>query len=255
MNDIQDLKQLVENVKSNINNIREKDNKNFHYQNNGDLITIIIERFLEQNVTEESKLQIIANNMKTEKGIRKHQKLNQITSCIFITGIFPSIFSIALIIILMIKGIAFDYPIIILMSIILITLISMLSCFKLSEIEDKKRASNRELISDSTLKNYNTQIAKVALSIIEDLNTLKNTENSESIEKINKRIIEEAYLFENGKTKDFMENSLKKMILNRLSHIEFSEDNKIKNKLIKNKNIFEDIPLENKLDFLIKKTL
>lgn len=255
MNDIQDLKQLIENVKGNINNVREKDNKNFRYQNNGNLMTIIIERFLEQNVTEDSKLQIIANNMKTEKGIRKHQKLTQITSFIFVVGIIPSLLSMAFSIILMIKGIAFDYPIIILMSIILITLISMLSCFKLSEIEDKKRESNRELISDSTLKNYNKQIAKVALSIIEDLNTLKNTENSEYIEIINKRIIEEAYLFENGKTKDFMDNSLKTMILNRLSYMEFTEDNKIESKLIKNDSVFEDIPLENKLDFLKTKII
>lgn len=139
MNDIQDLKQLIENVKSNINNVKEKDNKNFYYQNNGNLMTIIIERFLEQNVTEDSKFQIITNNMKTEKEIRKHQKLTQITSFIFVVGIIPSVLSMALSIILMIKGIAFDYPIIILMSIILITLISMLSCFKLSEIENKKK--------------------------------------------------------------------------------------------------------------------
>lgn len=255
MNDIQDLKQLIENVKANINNFREKDNKNFHYQNNGNLINIIIKRFIEQNVTEDSKFQIITNNMKTEKEIKKHQKLNQITSFIFVVGIIPSILSIAFSIILMIKGIEFNYQIIILMSITLITLISMLSCFKLSEIEDKKRESNRDLISDSTLKNYNKQIAKVALSIIEDLNTLKNKENSEYIEIINKRIIEEAYLFENGKTKDFMDNSLKTMILNRLSYMEFTEDNKIESKLIKNDSVFEDIPLENKLDFLKTKII
>lgn len=62
-------------------------------------------------------------------------------------------------------------------------------------------------------------------------------------------------MFENGKKEDFMDSSLKTMILNRLSYMEFTEDNKIESKLIKNDSVFEDIPLENKLDFLKTKII
>lgn len=258
MDDIKDLKQLVENVKANINNIREKDNKHFSYYNNGDLIGIIIERFIKENITEEVESQIINNNIETEQVLKKNVKLmNVLIPSFFMSFTIALFFTISFIIsrFTTIKDLSNDTIVLFFSLSILTTIIffavQLFAVYKECEMIDK----NKEYINDKILVNYNNKILKIILSITKDLNLIKSIENAEYIDLINKKLIDDAYLFENGKVDNFIDGSLKNIIVEKLLSIKTKPKKNIEDKMIKKEDFFEDISLEEKVNFLEKKII
>lgn len=256
MNDIQDLKQLVENVKTNINNDNEKYNKNFSYNNNGSLISIILKRFMKENITEEIESQIINNNIKAEKEIKKIDNLSNFVIAIFFISIIPTLFFTFSFIISRFTAIR-DFPndsIVTLFTLSFsVTFFSVCYGFflfyKILKIEDQ----NKKNISDKALLNYNNKILKIILTITKDLNSIKNVENSKYIDLINKRLIEDAYLFENGKIEGYINGSLQNAIISNLLYLKSKPKKNIEDKMIKKEDFFENVSLEEKIDFLKRK--
>lgn len=261
MNDIQDLKQLVENVKTNINNDNEKYNKDFSYNNNGSLISIILKRFMKENITEEIESQIINNNIKAEKEIKKIDKLSNFVISIFFISILPTLFFTFSFIIsrfTAIRDFSNDSIVTLFTLSFSVTFFSVtffsvclgffLFC-KIFKIEDK----NKKNIYDKALLNYNNKILKIILTIIKDLNSIRNVENSKYIDLINKRLIEDAYLFENGKIEGYINGSLQNAIISNLLYLKSKTKKNIEDKIVKKEDLFKNVSLEEKIDFLKRK--
>lgn len=257
MNDMQDLKQLVENLKTNINNDNEKYNKNFSYNNNGNLISIILKRFMKENITKEIESQIINNNIKAEKEIKKIDKIHNFVMFTFFISFIPTLFFILFIISRITTTIVFPNENIMTLFILsfLVTFSSLCYSFFLSYKKFKIEAQNKKNISEKALLNYNNKILKIILSITKDLNLIKSIESAEYIDRINKKLIDDAYLFENGKVDNFIGGSLKNAVLEKFLSIKNKQKKAIEDKMIKKEDFFEDISLEEKVNFLEKKII
>lgn len=255
MNDIKDLEQLIENVSLDISK-DEKYNKNYYYKNNGDLLKIIKKRFIKNNISEDDKIKISRNSIKAHKQESKNEKVFNFLCPFFVLIVINSFFPFLFLIILTYeRGFYISNLLIYFISNMFIMLF-LLKYFDI--ILRKKNNMQKECeknISNVFLKNYNGNMLKVALSVIKDLESIKKESNAEIIEVINKRLIEQAFLFDNNKKKDFMDSSLKEDIISELFHLEVTKKDNIDNKIIKKEDLFEDISLENKLDLLLKKTI
>lgn len=255
MNDIKDLEQLIENVRFDISK-NEKYNKNYYYKNNGDLLKIIKKRFIKNNINEDDKIKISKNNIKAHKQESKNEKKFNFICPFFALSVINSFFSFLFLIILTYeKGFYLSNLLIFFISNIFIMLFSLKYVDLISRKKNNMQKECEKNISDVFLKNYNGKMLKVALSVIKDLESIKKESNADIIEVINKRLIEQAFLFDNNKTKDFMDSSLKEDIISELFHLEATKKENLDNKLMKKEDLFEDNSLENKLDLLLKKTI
>lgn len=256
-----DLKNLVIRINQEVIDNPQRDIKITTGYNIQQILNLISGRFImlyfnveEENITiKENKLykkeieQI--ENKKTKLSV--FDFLNNFILTFFVLIIFTCIFGI-----ISGQNIFYDY----IYLITPLTLSATLSKFIISHLKNKKQEKQDTLsmnyhgkIEKKFLNNFNKKTLKIILSIITELENIRNQENTNVIDSIKTLLIEESYLLQNNKHSPLI--FVRSIIIEQIANTTNEDKEKLNNKMILENQIVEDISIEQKLDFLNRKLI